>query len=64
MLYPNDIVCSGTKREKKLVVKIEEEKRNGNGRGNCKEGRQIDTNKTKGGYEGKTRSDQWKGGVG
>ena len=49
MLYPNYIVCSGTKREKKLVVKIEEEKRNGNGRGNCKEGRQIDTNKTKGG---------------
>lgn len=53
MLYPNDIVCSGTKREKKLVVKIEEEKRNGNGRGNCKEGRQIDTNKPREGRKGR-----------
>ena len=28
MLYPNDIVCSGTKGEKKLVVKIKKRRRN------------------------------------
>ena len=28
MLYPNDMVCSGTKREKKLVVKIKKRRRN------------------------------------
>ena len=28
MLYPNDMVCSGTKREKRLAVKIKKRRRN------------------------------------
>ena len=28
VLYPNDMVCSGTKREKRLAVKIKKRRRN------------------------------------